>query len=47
MGNTNLYKAKQVKNDEFYTKFEDIEKEVEYYREQFKDKYLQNIVIMV
>ena len=36
--NTNLQKAKDAKNDEFYTQLKDIEKEVEYYRDEFKDK---------
>lgn len=36
--NTNLNKAKKEKNDEFYTRYEDIELEVMKYRKQFKDK---------
>ena len=36
--NTNLHTAKSVKNDEFYTRFEDISKEVTHYKEFFKDK---------
>jgi len=36
--NTNLAAAKKAKNDEFYTKYEDIEAEVMKYRKQFKDK---------
>lgn len=36
--NTNLRNAKQVKNDEFYTRYEDIEAEVMKYRKQFRDK---------
>ena len=36
--NTNLRKAKQVKNDEFYTRYEDIETEVMEYKKQFQDK---------
>ena len=36
--NTNLRNAKQVKNDEFYTRYEDIEAEVMKYRKQFQDK---------
>lgn len=34
----NLDKAKNKKNDEFYTRLEDIEKEVRHYRHHFKDK---------
>ena len=33
-----LLEAKKSKNDEFYTLMEDIEKELKYYKEQFKDK---------
>ena len=36
--NTNLHKAKQAKNDEFYTRYEDIENELKHYIEHFKDK---------
>ena len=36
--NANLRKAAKVKNDEFYTRYEDIENEVMKYRKQFKDK---------
>lgn len=36
--NTNLTTAKKVKNDEFYTRYEDIEAEVMKYRKQFKGK---------
>ena len=35
---SSLMKAQKEKNDEFYTSLEDIEKELKYYREQFKDK---------
>lgn len=37
MSNLNLNKAKSVKNDEFYTRLEDIEKEMVYYKEHFKN----------
>ena len=36
--NANLNKAKKAKNDEFYTRYEDIEVEVMEYKEQFQDK---------
>ena len=36
--NSNLRVAKRVKNDEFYTRYEDIELEVMKYRKQFKNK---------
>ena len=38
MANLNLNNAKKQKNDEFYTCFQDIKKELEFYKEQFKDK---------
>lgn len=36
--NTNMYKARNAKDDEFYTKFSDIEAEIMKYRKQFKNK---------
>lgn len=36
--NAELHKAKTAKKDEFYTQLTDIEKELQYYREHFKDK---------
>ena len=36
--NENLNKAKAAKNDEFYTRLEDIEKELKHYTEHFKGK---------
>ena len=36
--NADLSAAKQGKNDEFYTQLEDIENELEYYREHFRGK---------
>ncbi len=36
--NSNLHTAKAAKNDEFYTQLTDIEKELKYYKDQFKDK---------
>ena len=36
--NSNLHNAKDSKDDEFYTKIEDIQKEIKHYRSQFKDK---------
>lgn len=38
--NKNLHKAKRKKDDEFYTKYEDIEKEMKHYKEQLKDKII-------
>ena len=34
----NLHAAKSVKNDEFYTRYEDIEDELRYYRDFFEGK---------
>lgn len=34
----NLSNAKKNKNDEFYTQYEDIDREVVNYKEHFKDK---------
>lgn len=36
--NSQLTNAKKVKNDEFYTRLTDIEKELRHYRKHFKDK---------
>ena len=38
MKSENLHKAKVAKNDEFYTRLEDIEKELKHYTEHFKGK---------
>ena len=38
--NNELQKAKNNKKDEFYTQLSDIEKEMEYYKESFKDKII-------
>jgi hypothetical protein len=37
-GNKNLHRAKTGKKDEFYTRLEDIEREIRHYKEQFRDK---------
>ena len=36
--NANLHKAKRAKNDEFYTQFTDVSKELLHYKLHFKDK---------
>jgi hypothetical protein len=36
--NSNLHKAKVVKNDEFYTQLSDVERELVHYREHFRGK---------
>lgn len=38
--NNNLNKAKSAKNDEFYTRYEDVEKELLNYKDQFKCKII-------
>lgn len=40
MTNSNLHNAKRNKNDEFFTRYEDIEKEVANYKEHLKGKYI-------
>ena len=37
-GNANLHKAKDAKNDEFYTQLTDVSKELMHYKQHFKDK---------
>lgn len=44
MAHSNLTKAKKVKNDEFYTQFSDIQKEVEAYLEYNPDTFKNKIV---
>lgn len=39
-GNKNLRRAKKVKNDEFYTRLEDIQEELYRYEKHFKDKII-------
>ena len=39
MGRTdNLHKAKETKNDEFYTQYTDVSEEMKHYKQHFKDK---------
>ena len=38
VNNTNLHKAKQAKNDEFYTQLSDVSEELRHYKKHFKDK---------
>ena len=38
--NANLHKAKKEANDEFYTQYEDIAKEIEHYKEHLKGKVI-------
>lgn len=38
--NENLHKAKVTKNDEFYTKYEDVEAELSHYTQYFQDKLI-------
>lgn len=36
--NSNLHAAKKAKNDEWYTRLEDIENELKHYKDHFKGK---------
>ena len=36
--NANLHKAKDTRNDEFYTQYDDVASELQYYADYFKDK---------
>ena len=38
MANTSLHAAKKVKNDEFYTRLEDINEEMNHYEDKFRGK---------
>ena len=38
--NKNLQDAKRAKNDEFYTRYEDIEKEITHYTEYLNGKWI-------
>lgn len=40
INNKNLHKAKREKNDEFYTRYEDIEKEITHYWDYLKGKWV-------
>ncbi len=44
MANKNLTKAKKVKNDEFYTQYSDIQKEVEAYLEYNPDTFKDKVI---
>ena len=38
--NTNLHKARKARNDEFYTRYEDIENEVQHYADELKGQWI-------
>ena len=44
MANKNLANAKKVKNDEFYTQYPDIQKEIEAYLEYNPDVFRDKVV---
>jgi hypothetical protein len=46
MANTNLRQAKDVKNDEFYTQYQDIEKEVNAYIEYNPDVFKDKVILL-
>lgn len=45
MSNSNINKAKKVKDDEFYTRYEDIEEEINSYVEYNKDVFKNKIIL--
>jgi Adenine-specific methyltransferase EcoRI len=46
MANNNLTEAKKAKNDEFYTQYHDIEKEISAYLEYNPDVFLNKTVLL-
>lgn len=46
MANSNLSKAKNAKNDEFYTQYHDIEKEISAYLEFNPDVFRDKTVLL-
>ena len=46
MANTNLSKAKSAKNDEFYTQYEDIQREVNGYLEYDENVFRRKTVLL-
>ncbi|WP_406030448.1 adenine-specific methyltransferase EcoRI family protein [Succinivibrio sp.] len=46
MANTNLSKAKNAKNDEFYTQYADIQKEINAYLEYDKDVFRDKTLLL-
>lgn len=38
--NSQMHKARTIKNDEFYTRIDDINAEMKYYKEHFKNKVI-------
>lgn len=46
MGNSNLSKAKSAKNDEFYTQYADIQKEINAYLEYDKDVFRDKTILL-
>lgn len=45
-GNKNLHNANRAKNDEFYTQFQDIQKEVNAYLEYNENVFKDKIVLL-
>ena len=46
MGNSNLSRAKSAKNDEFYTQYADIQKEINAYLEYDKDVFRDKTILL-
>ena len=47
MGSSNLANAKKTKNDEFYTQYQDIEKEIQDIKEMLKMRLIIQILTWV
>lgn len=45
MSNKNLHEAKKAKNDEFYTRYEDIVKELDYYISYNPDVFRDKVIL--
>ena len=46
MANENLHSAKKTKNDEFYTQYQDVQKEVNAYVEYDKDVFRNKTILL-
>ena len=44
--NKHLHEAKKKKNDEFYTRYADIEKEISHYRDQLEGKWVYTRILI-
>ena len=46
MANENLHKAKEAKNDEFYTQLNDVSEELRHYKEHFNKNLEKNSPVL-